>query len=504
MSLQGGIVIIAVTVIRAVMINKLPKRTFLFLWFLALLRLLVPFSIPCTFSLYSLFNTNISVEDTTAFLPLSGLLPSSLEASVVAPMPNETVLPEKAFFSWNLLWLTGCFVLMAAFATCYYICLRNFKTSLPVSLDYVQAWLKEHSIRRNVTVRQYDRISSPLTYGILRPVILLPKSVDLSNRQQLDFIFKHELVHICRFDLVIKIVATATLCVHWFNPFVWVLYLLLNRDLELSCDEAVIRQADKTSRADYARTLINMEEHRSVPTLLFSSFSKNVMEERIVAIMKPKKYTLLGAIGAVALVVVIATCFLTSAQAAEPESPSGDTVISAESSEEVTTQDMASESRVTNNESEKEPDELKPNFSEQGTGNDVNTNTTLKMIWPTESITLSLSYGSRVHPVTGEIMLVDHICIKGEKGDDVYAAISGTVTEATYEPQRGNYVILTNTDGITTIYAHLQDISVSVGDTVTAGDVIGTMGATGRATGPNLAFSVVIDGTAVDPMNYLK
>ncbi len=504
MSLSGSAVIIAVTIIRAVLINRLPKKTFLLLWLLVLLRLLVPFSIPYTFSFYSLFNTNISTKDTTAFLPLAGLLPSSSEVVITAPITDEPALPKETFFSWNLLWLIGFFVFMAVFATGYFICLRNFRTSLPISTDYVQSWLKEHSISRTVSVRQYDRISSPLTYGILRPVILLPKSVDLNNRQQLDFIFRHELVHICRFDLITKIIAAITLCIHWFNPFVWVLYLLLNQDLELSCDETVIRQFDRASRADYARTLIRMEEHRSVPTLLFSSFSKNVMEERIVAIMKPKKYTLLGAIGAFTLIVIIATGFLTSAQAAEPENTSGSPDISTEHSEEVTSGNMANEAQIAKDELEKELDKLKQKFSEQVTGTDVNLTSSLKMIWPTESISISLSYGERVHPLTGEIKLVDHICIKGEKGDDIYAAISGTVTEAAFDTEQGNYVIITNSDDLTIIYAHLLDTSVAVGDTVTAGDVIGTLGATGMATGPNLAFSVVDNGVPVDPMDYLE
>lgn len=512
MSLSGGAVIIAVTLIRSVLISRLPKRTFLFLWGLAFIRLLVPFSIPYTFSFYSLFNTNSSPEDTTAFLTLAELLTSSPENTTVSPSMGQAILTEKSFFSWNLLWLTGFIVLMVVFASCYLFCLQNFKTSLPVSSDYVRNWLKEHSIRRKISVRQSDRISSPLTYGVLHPVILLPKTVDLNNRQQLEYIFKHELVHICHFDLITKFIATITLCIHWFNPFVWIMYILLNRDLELACDEAVIRQLNNGARADYARTLINMEEHRSVPTLLFSNFSKNVMEERIVAIMKPKKYTLLGVLGALALVVVIATSFLTSAQAAETDNTSANSMVSntdtadnnlPSASENDTFVIPESSDQMASDESETRL-EAKPEDTGQAVGNDVNTGSTLMLIWPTESVTLSFTFGERVHPLTGQIMVCDHICIKGERGDNIYASISGTVTEATYSPSYGNHIIITNGDGLTTTYAHLQDILVTAGDTVTAGDVIGTLGATGLATGPNLAFSVAENGTAVDPMDYFE
>lgn len=491
MSLSGAVLIMAITVIRAVLINKLPKKTFLFLWGLALLRLLVPFSIPFTFSFYSLFNTNTSVSNAATYSPITGLLQMSASVTVVAPDKSIPVSSGSIPFSWEMIRLLGCMVFAAIFVVCYLTCLKNFKTSLPISTDYIQDWLKEHKIRRNISVRQSDRISSPLTYGIFRPVILLPKSVDLNNRQQLSYIFQHEFVHICRFDLLTKIVATATLCIHWFNPFVWVLYLLLNRDLELACDEAVIRKSDKLSRADYARTLISLEEHRSVPSLLFSNFSKNVMEERIVAIMKPKKFTLLGAVGALTLVVLIATGFLTSAQAAEPNQIP-DTTKSIDQNETAELEAQAETIRKDNAE------------PETATGNDVSATSSLKIIWPTESISVSLTYGNRVHPLTGEIKAVDHICIQGEKGDNIYAAISGTVTESTFDTEHGNYVIITNADGLTTIYAHLQDTFVAVSDTVTAGDVIGTLGATGMATGPNLAFSVVVNGTPVDPMSYFE
>ena len=84
-------------------------------------------------------------------------------------------------------------------------------------------------------------ISSPLTYGILHPVILLPKKLDRNDQAALKYVLTHEYVHIRRFDAITKILFAAVLCIHWFNPLVWVMYVLANRDIELSCDAWVIR-----------------------------------------------------------------------------------------------------------------------------------------------------------------------------------------------------------------------------------------------------------------------
>ena len=139
-------------------------------------------------------------------------------------------------------------------------------------------WLKRHPLRRTVRVRQSDRISAPLTYGVLKPVILLPKEMDLTESRQLEYILLHEYIHIRRLDSVRKMVMVSALCVHWFNPFVWLMYILFNRDMELACDESVVQKSGTTSRRDYAKTLISMEEKKSMALPLCNSFSQNAVD----------------------------------------------------------------------------------------------------------------------------------------------------------------------------------------------------------------------------------
>ena len=152
----------------------------------------------------------------------------------------------------------------------------------------------------------------PLTYGVLSPVILLPGGMDLSGTETLKYVLTHELTHIKCLDQIKKLMIVVVLCMHWFNPFVWVMYILFNRDMEIACDEKVVCLFGIPSKTPYANALINMEEQKIKFIPLYSGFSKYAIEERIVAIMKMKKKTLGGLILAVGLVLGTTAVFATS------------------------------------------------------------------------------------------------------------------------------------------------------------------------------------------------
>ncbi len=93
--------------------------------------------------------------------------------------------------------------------------------------------------------------------------MLLPKTTDWTDEARLRYILTHEFVHIRRFDVLTKLLLVSALCIHWFNPFVWAMYVLFNRDIELSCDETVVRTFGDTIKSAYALTLIGLEEKKS-------------------------------------------------------------------------------------------------------------------------------------------------------------------------------------------------------------------------------------------------
>ncbi len=369
MSFYGAVIILAILIIRAFTLHKLPKKTFLILWAVALVRLLVPFEITSGLSLYSLLPEAIIVgeqndvsapntenpqkdfenyynslehkhqvssgRDDPIIVGENGgpvYLPTDPANGEIIPLPDadEEVLPtidntepKEPDFSvtiqelWNnlrphlpLFWGIGTLLCAGFFLVSYLRCRLEFSTSLPVTEDYAAEWLKQHPLKRTITIRQSDKISAPLTYGIFRPVILMPKKTDWSNQPQLDYVLYHEFTHIRRFDLLAKLVTIAAVCLHWFNPFVWLLYFFFNRDLELSCDDCVVKHFGETKSA-YANTLIGMEEKKNFSTPLCNHFSKNAIEERITAIMKSKKTTIGMMVAAIVIVIIVVVTLTT-------------------------------------------------------------------------------------------------------------------------------------------------------------------------------------------------
>ena len=330
MSTSGAVMILAVLLIRFAAVNRLPKKLFILLWEAALLRLLLPFSIPSVFSIY----TAVRRVMTRSVIGWNGAVQSAQGtgipqgAGTALPMPEnmastllEIELTESAgtLSIWTILWLTGVCICAVFFVTAYLRCRREFEMSLPVHHDFSARWLREHPLRRRVQLRQSDRIKTPLTYGVLKPVILLPKETDWNDSRQLSYVLLHEQIHIRRLDSLRKLVMTAALCIHWFNPFVWLMYILFNRDMELVCDEAVVHACGRRSRSAYARTLISMEERKSPALPLCNSFSRSAVKERVTAVMKTKKMTLWLGIVCVVILAAVVVFLATSADGGRPQ-----------------------------------------------------------------------------------------------------------------------------------------------------------------------------------------
>lgn len=330
MSVYGGIMILAIAVIRAVLISKLPKRAFVILWLAAILRLILPFELPFAGSVYSLAKLfrqdevtespvfeDITIQSEDIFSDYyyggyrqyprveAGSEPSS-EADGGIKLPWEKII----YFAVAM-------ALAGYFGISYAKNIRRFRSSLPLSDWDISHRLGNIEIPKGIQIRQSDEISAPLTYGVFRPVILLPKLIldgkdSESKSRLLDFALMHELTHIRRFDPAIKLLAIAVCCVHWFNPAVWLMAWLLNRDIELSCDERVVSAFGTDSRADYANALISLEEKRSgVP--IYTGFCRNAVQERITAIMKTKKIGVISALAACLVVACTIGAFATSA-----------------------------------------------------------------------------------------------------------------------------------------------------------------------------------------------
>lgn len=322
MSFSGAALILLTAVFRALFRDRVPKRVFLVLWALAVARLLLPvsFALPGAASLPGRGGEALNV--------VGGGISELLDTAVPSGAPGgASPAPAAGGVTWGevltALWLLGAAACAGWFAAAALRGRRENRASAPLEDEDARTWLASHKLLRRVELRTLPGLTTPLTYGVLRPVILVPGGMDWST-EAAEYMLCHEYIHIRRFDTLTKLLAAAALCVHWFNPAVWLLWVLLNRDIELACDEAVVRRFGPERRAEYARMLIDMEERRMDLSPLGSHFARSAIEERILSIMKIKKNTAISIILAVVLVAVCAGVFTASALAPEkPEEPEG-------------------------------------------------------------------------------------------------------------------------------------------------------------------------------------
>ena len=326
MSISAGVLIIAIIIIRALTLNRLPKKMFLALWCIALFRLLVPFSFSSRFSFYSMITELLKLRPSESISPIIGTflyrgIPTSETMRTVEQIEPLTHTQGVRVSPLTIIWFIGMLAMIIFFTIIY---IKNYK-ELSCSLqirdnEFLNEWILEHKILRNIRIMQSDRIKTPLTTGIMKPRIILPKYMSMKNTPILQYILQHEYYHIRRFDMLWKLLLIAALCVHWFNPMVWVMFFMVNRDLEITCDEMVIRHFGQETKSAYAYSLIGMAEQQKKFTPLYNSFSKNAIEERIMSIMKSRKTSLVGGILACMLVIGTTTVFVTNAAASSNSS----------------------------------------------------------------------------------------------------------------------------------------------------------------------------------------
>lgn len=306
MSVTGSCLIAAIAVFRSLFFRRLPKRTLVWLWIAAALALLIPLRFSAAWSIYGLLPTAPAARATTA-------------AVVAAPagVPLWTVIRRVVSIT-----------LAACLAAVYGVGLTRFYQGRIIREPWAERWLCDHPLRRSLTIRESDRISAPVSGGILRPVILLPARRDWDEETR-RCVLAHEMTHIQKLDGLVKLLSAAAVCLHWFNPLVWAMAFLVNRDLEFACDEAVL--SGETGRADYARALLAAESARCARPLFANGFGAATVKRMEAVARFRRPGTALRAVSLLAAAVLVAV-FATSPlrTAAKPaESASPDTEIDA-------------------------------------------------------------------------------------------------------------------------------------------------------------------------------
>ena len=310
MCFAGSILIVVIILIRLLFIKHMPKIMFKTLWIIAILRFLLPISVSSVFSIYTYFgHMNHAASQVTS---TAVTIADAYDNIIYQNDPSVVAQSASIGFTLIMIWLAGMIVSVGYFTIDYFKCRKEFNMSLPIDDIRIREILNDIKISKCVQIRVLDTIKSPVVYGMIRPIIILPKFYTHLNDEQLRHILFHEVTHIKHFDGIYKFFTAVTACVYWFNPLVWVMFIVANRDIELSCDESVLNKIGLDFGRSYAMTLLSMEERKKFDPLR-SYFSRYATKERIDSIIKMNKKTMLGGMIATIIVASFVLGFTTSA-----------------------------------------------------------------------------------------------------------------------------------------------------------------------------------------------
>lgn len=303
MSLTGSFVILTVLAMR-ILLKKAPRIFSYCLWAVVLFRLLCPVSFSAAFSPLNALSSPTVEHGMIEYIPQEVIQPTqplpsqgNLTSPSIQPdeesIPNPNLITKPTFSTLQIaagIWLCG-ILLMALYSI---IMLINLKQHLKSA-----AWERD-----NIYTTQ--TISTPFVIGMIKPRIYLPSSLENYERE---YVLLHEQIHIKRFDHIVKFIAFVTLCIHWFNPFVWVAFFLSGKDMEMSCDEAVIRKIGSRMKKEYSASLLSMATGKRIISGVPLAFGEGDTGSRIKNVLRYKKPAVF-VVNVTAIVCIVTTIVL--------------------------------------------------------------------------------------------------------------------------------------------------------------------------------------------------
>ena len=291
MSFTASIVIAFVLVAR-IILHKAPKVFSYMLWSVVLFRLICPFSFESIFSLLPTKLNPISQDILYMQTPNIdtgiGITNQSVPVIISTPVPQASANPLQIWISiFSYIWVLGVATLLV------YSLIALFR----LRKQLLNATLYQNNIFIS------SMIDTAFVMGIFYPKVYLPSDLNVAERS---YILLHEQTHIKRLDHIFKLISFLVLCVHWFNPFVWIAFFLSGRDMEMSCDEAVIRRLGDEVKKDYSASLLTLATGRRIVSGTPLAFGEGDTKGRIKNVLnyrKPRVWAVLIALLAVVIVV---------------------------------------------------------------------------------------------------------------------------------------------------------------------------------------------------------
>lgn len=248
----AALMILLAAAARLFLKKHLPHRVFPALWCLCALRLLLPITIPTRLSVWNLLHTPTAAQADGVISDVLTPFPSLATNSTAEPAADITGISPML-----LIWLV-CAILFAAYFVIGYACMvRRFRGTRIAPQPSIDTLLDRFRFSRDPHICVSNSRRAPLTFGVFRPTVLLPEDLPVGDAQ-FQLVLAHELAHIRRKDCLRKLLLTVCLCLYWWNPLVWLMVWLANRDMELACDEAVLRALGPDHKKAYALTLLDM------------------------------------------------------------------------------------------------------------------------------------------------------------------------------------------------------------------------------------------------------
>ena len=299
MSISASWLVLAVLILRFVL-KKAPKWINVLLWGIVAIRLICPFSFESTLSLIPSAETiplNIGMDTTPTINSGISAINNAVNPIISqsnTPMAGASVnLLQITIGIYEYIWIFGMIALALYTVISYWRLRRKVDTA----------------VRYKDNIFQSENVSFPFVLGIIKPRIYLPFKM---NGQYLEYVVAHEQAHICRKDHWWKPLGFLLLMIHWFNPLMWLAYVLLCRDIELACDEKVIKELGNEQRGDYTQALVACSVNRRMIAACPLAFGEVSVKERVKYVMNYKKPAFWVIIISVIVCVGVAVCFLTN------------------------------------------------------------------------------------------------------------------------------------------------------------------------------------------------
>ena len=299
MSISASWLVLAVLILRFVL-KKAPKWINVLLWGIVAIRLICPFSFESTLSLIPSAETiplNIGMDTTPTINSGISAINNAVNPIISqsnTPMAGASINPLQITIGiYEYIWIFGMIALALYTAISYWRLCRKVDTA----------------VRYKDNIFQSENVSSPFVFGIIKPRIYLPFKM---NGQDLEHVVAHEHAHIRRKDHWWKPFGFLLLTIHWFNPLMWMAYVLLCRDIELACDEKVIKELGNEQRGDYTQALVACSINRRMIAACPLAFGEVSVKERVKSVMNYKKPAFWVIIISVIVCVGVAVCFLTN------------------------------------------------------------------------------------------------------------------------------------------------------------------------------------------------